>query len=259
MPSAYSVPMASDVLPDPDTPTTATIHHNGTSTSMSRRLLCRAPRTLMTAGRVPGTEISPVAIPGTLRSSASGYPAGGRASRSGAGLAPGPARPGPGALRSGVDRSAVPAVEAPRLHDLERRGGGEDLDVRGGQHAGVLGDDRRGRPLDDSIEVAFDPGPGVLPARHVVGHRVDRGQRLSRAGVDVGDVGLVHRDVIAGGEPAQVPADEVRPRVVQRDGRGAHVPDDVVAEVDVVDGHPAGVDHVDEHQGVVAGEVDVDV
>jgi len=56
-----------------------------------------------------------------------------------------------------------------------------------------------------------------------------------------------------------VPADEVRPRVVQRDGRRAGVPDDVVAEVEVVDGYPAGVDHVDEHQGVVVGEVDVDV
>ena len=50
-----------------------------------------------------------------------------------------------------------------------------------------------------------------------------------------------------------------RPRVVQRDGRGAHVPDDVLGEVDVVDGHPAGVHHVDEHQRVVLGEVDVDV
>jgi len=29
--------------------------------------------------------------------------------------------------------------------------------------------------------------------------------------------------------------------------------------VQVVDRHPAGVDHVDEHQGVVAGEVDVNV
>src|SRR6266540_479280 len=61
MPSAYSVPMASDVLPDPDTPTTATVRHSGTSTSISRRLLCRAPRTPMTVGRVGGTETSPVA------------------------------------------------------------------------------------------------------------------------------------------------------------------------------------------------------
>src|SRR5712692_12029850 len=59
--------MASDVLPDPDTPTTATIRHSGTSTSMSRRLLCRAPRTPMTTGRVSGTGKSAAAIPGTLR------------------------------------------------------------------------------------------------------------------------------------------------------------------------------------------------
>jgi hypothetical protein len=36
-------------------------------------------------------------------------------------------------------------------------------------------------------------------------HRADRGRRLPRAGYDVGDVLLVHRDVIAGGEPAEVP------------------------------------------------------
>src|SRR5260370_13919069 len=69
--------------------------------------------------------------------------------------------PGPGAWWSGVDRSAGPAVEAQRLHDLER-GGGEDLDVRGGQHAGVLCDDGRRRAVGDGVGVAFDPGPGVL-------------------------------------------------------------------------------------------------
>src|SRR5712671_2505502 len=72
MPSAYSVPMASDVLPDPDTPTTATVCHSGTSTSMSFRLLCRAPRTPMTLGKVPGTGISSAAIPGNLRPGVSG-------------------------------------------------------------------------------------------------------------------------------------------------------------------------------------------
>src|SRR5258708_15438643 len=58
--------MASDVLPDPDTPTTATVRHSGTSTSMSCRLLCLAPRTPMTVGRVAGTGISPAVIPGNL-------------------------------------------------------------------------------------------------------------------------------------------------------------------------------------------------
>src|SRR5439155_21143952 len=138
-------------------------------------------------------------------------------------------------------------------------GGGEGVGVGGGEHAGVLGDDRRGRALGDGIEVAFDPSPEVLPASHVVGHRVDRGQRLARAGVDVGDVLLVHRDVVAGGQPAEVAADQVGPRVGQRDGRGTHVPDDVLGQVEVVDGHPARVDHVDEHERVVVREVDVAV
>jgi hypothetical protein len=62
MPSAYKVPMASDVLPEPDTPTTATVRHNGTSTSTSRRLLCLAPRTLMAPGSVPGGKSSRAVI-----------------------------------------------------------------------------------------------------------------------------------------------------------------------------------------------------
>src|SRR6266480_5160966 len=164
-------------------------------------------------------------------------------------LRPRGSAPGPpsalGAFGSGVDRSAdaEPGVEAQRLHDLERRGVGELLDVRGGQHAGVLGDDGRGRAFGDGVQVGLHPGPGVLPGCHVEGDRVDRGQRFPGAGFDVGDVLLVHRDVVAGGEPAEVPADEVCPRVVQRNGRGAYVPGHVLGQVDVVDGHPAGVDH----------------
>src|SRR6202023_2575940 len=102
MPSANSVPMASDVLPEPDTPTTATIRHSGTSTSTSRRLLCRAPRTAMTAGRVAGTGSSPAVIPGTLR--------------------PGPAPAGPGTWSSGGDRTGRALVQTQRLHDQEGRG-----------------------------------------------------------------------------------------------------------------------------------------
>src|SRR6266496_3717769 len=151
--------------------------------------------------------------------------------------------PGPSAPWSGVDRSAAPII----------------ANYTGGQHAGVVRDDGRGGAAGDGAEVGFHPGPGVLPVVHVIGRRVDRGQRLPGARFDVGDVLLVHCDVLAGGEPAEVPADEVGPRVGQRGGRGGHVPDDVLAEIEVVDGHPAGVDDVDEHQGVVAGEVDVDV
>src|SRR5258708_2537794 len=109
---------------------------------------------------------------------------------------------GPGAFGSGVDRSAdaEPGVEAHPLHALARRGVGEDLDVRSGQHAGVLGDDRRGLAFGDGVQVGLHPGPGVLPVPHVKGDRVDCGQCLPRARLDVGDVGLVHRDVVAGGE-----------------------------------------------------------
>src|SRR6266487_2713770 len=123
MPSAYSVPMASDVLPDPDTPTTATVRHSGTSTSISRRLLCRAPRTSMTVGRVPGTEMSPAAIPVNLRPSVQGCSVR---------TAPGRRSPGPGAVHLCAHRTgaadAEPVVEAQRLHDLERGGPGEHLD-----------------------------------------------------------------------------------------------------------------------------------
>jgi hypothetical protein len=74
--------MASDVLPEPDTPTTATFRHSGTSTSISRRLLCRAPRTPMTAGREPGTGRSGAVIPGTLGGQGWTGPLGPRSRRS---------------------------------------------------------------------------------------------------------------------------------------------------------------------------------
>ena len=87
--------------------------------------------------------------------------------------------PAPGGFCSGVDRCAGPAVQAQRLHDGERRGGGENLDVRGGQHAGVLGDDGRSRALGDFVEVALNPCPGVLSVLHGGrGERLGRGQRL---------------------------------------------------------------------------------
>src|SRR6201996_605968 len=156
-------------------------------------------------------------------------------------------------------RAAGAAVEANRLHDCERCGPGENLDVGTAKHAGVFRDHGGGRVLSDGVEVGPDRGPDVLSVVLEDRAWVDRGQRLARAGFDVGDVLLVYRDVLAGRHAAQVPADEVRPRVVKRDGRGAGIPDDVVAEVEVVDRYPAGVDHVDEHQGVVVGEVDVDV
>src|SRR6202012_2868549 len=106
---------------------------------------------------------------------------------------------------------------------------------------------------------ASAPRRWVPPPGPVVGDRVDGGQGLAGTGFDVGDVLLVDRDVVAGGQAAQVPRDEAGPRVGQGDVGGAHVADDVFGQVEVVDGHPAGVDHVDEHEGVVARKVDVDV
>jgi len=43
--------------------------------------------------------------------------------------------------RAGLAINPGTAVEAQRLHDLERGGLGENLDVGGGRHAGVLGED----------------------------------------------------------------------------------------------------------------------
>ena len=68
----------------------------------------------------------------------------------------------------GVDGSAGAFVEAQGLHDGEGSDRGEYLDVGGGEHAGVFGDDGRGGAFGDGVEVGFDPGPGVFPVVHVV-------------------------------------------------------------------------------------------
>src|SRR5664279_1645504 len=99
---------------------------------------------------------------------------------------------------SGVDRTARALVEAQRLHDEERGRYRELLDIRGGQHPGVLGDHGRGGALGDGIEVALYTSPDVLPVPHVIRHRVDARQCLPGAGFDVGDVLLVQGDVFGG-------------------------------------------------------------
>ena len=55
-----------------------------------------------------------------------------------------------------MDRAAGAAVEANRLHDRERRGPGEDLDVGTAQHTGVFRDDGGGRVLGYGVEVRPD-------------------------------------------------------------------------------------------------------
>ena len=76
---------------------------------------------------------------------------------------------------------------------------------------------------------------------------------------DVGDVLLVQLDVVARPEPAEVTTDQVLPLVAQRMVRRGDIADPIFGEVEVVDGHPAGIDDVDQHQRVVVGEVDVAV
>jgi hypothetical protein len=58
-----------------------------------------------------------------------------------------------------MDRAAGAAVEANRLHDRERRGPGEDLDVGTAQHAGVFRDDGGGRVLGDGVQVGRTISP----------------------------------------------------------------------------------------------------
>src|SRR6478735_6246328 len=167
------------------------------------------------------------------------------------------ARLSQGLRGSRVNLRADAEVEADRFQDHEGGAGGEH--VRCGEHAGVFRDDRRGGVVGDRVEVGLDPGPLVGAVVHEVRRRVDGGERGSATGSDVGDVLLVQADVVAGAEPAHVSADEVLPRVGQCGGRGGDVAGHVFAEVEVVDGHPPGVDDVDEHERVVVRKVDVNV
>src|SRR5712691_9216328 len=156
--------------------------------------------------------------------------------------------------RSWVHLQAVTAVEPDRLHEPERNVRGEH--VRGCEHAGVLLDDRSGRRVADRVEVALDAGPDVRAALLEVGRRIDGVEGDPRAGLEVGHVSLVHHDVLAGAEPAQMATDEGLPRVGQRCGRHSQVARDVVRQVNDIHGHPTRVHDVDHHQGVVLGKVD---
>jgi hypothetical protein len=145
------------------------------------------------------------------------------------------------------------------LQDRERGRPGERLRVSDSQDGGVLGDDGCGGAVGQFAEVAPHRGPDVLPVLHEIPRRVDAGERFPRASFDIGDVLLAQHDVVTGAEPAEVSSDEVFRRVRQRRGRGLDVAGDVLADVEVVEGYPAGVDDVDEHQRVVVREADVDV
>jgi len=75
MPSAYSVPMASDVLARPrTTPTTATVPPQRHVDVDVLQVVCAGPRAPpMTAGRVPGTARSPVATQRKIRQRGAGF------------------------------------------------------------------------------------------------------------------------------------------------------------------------------------------
>jgi hypothetical protein len=72
---------------------------------------------------------------------------------------------------SRVNWSAGPVVKAERLHDGERGGSGEDLDVGGGSTPVYLAMTAR-PPLGDRVEVGFHPGP-KFSRTSCKGHRVD--------------------------------------------------------------------------------------
>src|SRR5882757_166252 len=120
-------------------------------------------------------------------------------------------RPGPLRLPVRVDLRADAEVEADRFEEDERGAGG--VDVGGGEDAGVLFDDRRGRVVDLCILVGLDRGPGVVAVFGEERGRIDRDQGLLHAIDEVGHVLLVDDHVAAVAEPAHVAADEVLPRV----------------------------------------------
>ena len=68
-----------------------------------------------------------------------------------------------GPARPRANRSRGSAVKTQRLRDGERGSSGENLDVCGGQHTGVFGDDGPGRMLSNRVEVGLAPGARRFP------------------------------------------------------------------------------------------------
>src|SRR5215472_13218966 len=94
-------------------------------------------------------------------------------------------------------------VKANGLHDTEGGAGGEYVGC--GEHAGVLLDHAGCRRVRARVKVTLHAGPRVLPVLHEERSRIDRGQRVPDAGVDVSHVLPVQRDVIAGAQPTRWP------------------------------------------------------
>src|SRR6266508_2031674 len=158
---------------------------------------------------------------------------------------------------SGVHLRAVAEVEPDRLHHPERRALGVDVCCR--DNARVLLDHTGGCDSRDLVQVALHRCPHVLAVLLEVGSRIDGVDRLPGAVGDVRHVLLMQRHVGPRAEPAVVTADEVLPRVSERVRRRLDVAGDVLAQVRGVDGRPARIDDVDQHQRVMVGQVDEDV
>lgn len=127
------------------------------------------------------------------------------------------------------------------------------------QHAGVFLDDRRRGAGADGFVVCLHRSPGVRSVFLEVQGRIDGVERDRYAGRDIRHVLPVEHHVLPGPEPSRVATDEVLPRIRQGIGGGLEVSGDVSGEVGQVRRRPARVDDVDEHEGVVVGQVDVDV
>ena len=116
-------------------------------------------------------------------------------------------------------------IESDRFEQPERRVRGKH--VGRPQHSRVLLDDRCRRGVRDLVEVTLDCRPHVRTVLLEVPRGVDRRERIACVFGDVGDVLLMQLDVVARPEPADVTADQVRPRVAQRViGRGRVLVDD---------------------------------
>src|SRR5919197_5335169 len=124
---------------------------------------CIAPSPARCTRRGPSTKTPPSSRPFPVTPPPDG--------RTASGPAPAPLR-----LPSQVDLRADAEVEADRFEDDERGTGG--VDIRGGEDAGVLLDDRRGCVVDLRGLVRLDRGPAVVPVLGEERGRVDRHQGL---------------------------------------------------------------------------------
>ena len=95
----------------------------------------------------------------------------------------------------------MPVVQAERLQDGGLGGPCEDLNVGGGQHADVLGDDGGGRTLGDGEERGIGALSGrVAAALAVVAGEVTGISLESRARAPSGRAGLRDRSTLAAGQ-----------------------------------------------------------